>query len=63
MELTSLTFGGYSLVYNMFSFTIAAMLASGLFFILAQHRLRVPQSNACPVFYFNQRPHPSSCSC
>lgn len=39
MELTSLTFGEFSLVYNMFSFTIAAMLASGLFFILAQHRV------------------------
>lgn len=39
MELSSLTFGQYSLVYNMLSFTIAAMLASGLFFILAQHRV------------------------
>jgi bacteriorhodopsin len=39
MELSTLTFGEYSLVYNMLSFTIAAMLASGLFFILAQHRV------------------------
>ena len=39
MELTSLSLGEYSLVYNMFSFTIAAMLAAGLFFILAQHRV------------------------
>ncbi|MDX1639136.1 MAG: bacteriorhodopsin [Balneolaceae bacterium] len=39
MELTSLSFGEYSLVYNMLSFTIATMLAAGLFFILAQHRV------------------------
>lgn len=39
MELSSLTFGQYSLVYNMLSFTIATMLAAGLFFILAQHRV------------------------
>ncbi|MCG2588109.1 bacteriorhodopsin-like [Rhodohalobacter sulfatireducens] len=39
MELSSLTFGEYSLVYNMLSFTIASMLAAGLFFILAQHRV------------------------
>ena len=39
MELLPLSLGEYSLVYNMFSFTIAAMLASGLFFILAQHRV------------------------
>lgn len=39
MELSSLTFGQYSLVYNLFSFTIAAMLAAGLFFILAQRRV------------------------
>lgn len=39
MELLSLSFGEYSLVYNMFSFTIAAMLAAGIFFILAQHRV------------------------
>ena len=39
MDISSLTFGQYSLVYNMFSFTIAAMLASGLFFILARDRV------------------------
>lgn len=39
MELSSLTLGEYSLVYNLFSFTIASMLAAGLFFILAQQRV------------------------
>lgn len=39
MELSSLTLGQYSLVYNLFSFTIASMLAAGLFFILAQKRV------------------------
>ncbi len=39
MELSSLTLGEYSLVYNLFSFTIASMLAAGLFFILAQPRV------------------------
>lgn len=39
MELSSLTFGEYTLVYNMLSLTIASMLAAGLFFILAQHRV------------------------
>ena len=39
MELISLTFGEYSLVYNMFSFSIAAMLAAGAFFILARDRV------------------------
>ena len=39
MDISSLTFGQYSLVYNMFSFTIAAMLASGAFFILARDRV------------------------
>ena len=39
MDLPSLTIGEYSLVYNMFSFTIAAMMAAGLFFILAQKRV------------------------
>lgn len=39
MELSTLSLGEYSLVYNMLSFTIAAMLAAGLFFILAQHRV------------------------
>ena len=34
-----MSFGEYSLVYNMLSFTIATMLAAGLFFILAQHRV------------------------
>ncbi len=39
MELTSLSLGEYSLVYNMLSFSIAAMLAAGAFFILARDRV------------------------
>lgn len=39
MELPTLTMGEYSLVFNLFSFTIASMLAAGLFFILAQQRV------------------------
>ena len=39
MELPTLTMGQYSLIYNLFSFTIASMLAAGLFFMLAQKRV------------------------
>lgn len=38
-ELPSLTPGQYSLVYNMFSFTIATMAAAFAFFVLAQKNL------------------------
>ncbi|MDZ7660144.1 bacteriorhodopsin-like [Fodinibius sp.] len=39
MDITSLSLGEYSLVYNMLSFSIAAMLAAGVFFILARDRV------------------------
>lgn len=38
-ELPLLSPGQYSLVFNMFSFTVAAMGASAVFFILAQNRV------------------------
>jgi bacteriorhodopsin len=38
-ELPTLTPGQYNLVYNMFSFTIATMAASFVFFVLAQKNL------------------------
>lgn len=38
-ELPSLTPGQYSLVYNMFSFTIATMAASFVFFVMARNNL------------------------
>jgi len=38
-ELPTLTPGQYSLVYNMFSFTIATMAASFVFFVMAQKNL------------------------
>lgn len=39
IELPSLTLGQYSLVFNMFSFTVAAMFGAFVFFILAQDRV------------------------
>lgn len=36
MNLPELSFGQYSLVFNVISLTIAAMLASGIFFLLAR---------------------------
>lgn len=39
LELPTLTPGEYSLIYNMFSFTIAAMLAGFVFFFMAQSRV------------------------
>ncbi|MEM1268657.1 MAG: bacteriorhodopsin [Bacteroidota bacterium] len=39
IELPDLTFGQYSLVFNMFSFTVATMLAAFIFFILGQARV------------------------
>ena len=39
IELPDLTPGQYSLVFNMFSFTIASMFAAFVFFILAQNRV------------------------
>lgn len=39
IELPDLTVGQYSLVYNMFSFTFAAMLGSFVFFILARNEV------------------------
>lgn len=38
-ELPTLTAGQYSLVFNMFSFTIATMFASFVFFVLARQNL------------------------
>jgi Bacteriorhodopsin len=38
-ELPALSPGQYSLVYNMFSFTVATMAASFIFFVLAQKNL------------------------
>lgn len=38
-EMPTLTPGQYSLVFNMFSFTIATMLAAFVFFIMAQNRV------------------------
>ena len=38
-ELPNLTAGQYSLVYNMFSFTIATMAAAFVFFVMAQKNL------------------------
>jgi bacteriorhodopsin len=37
--MEQLSFGEYTLVYNMISFAIAAMLFSGLFFVLARDRV------------------------
>lgn len=39
MDMPSLTFGQYQLVYNMLSFTFATMLASFVFFILARQQV------------------------
>ena len=39
MDLPNITTGEYLIVYNMLSFTIAAMLAALAFFLLAQHRV------------------------
>ncbi|MEO0559800.1 MAG: bacteriorhodopsin-like [Bacteroidota bacterium] len=39
IELPTLSAGQYSLVFNMFSFTIATMFAAFAFFILAQNRV------------------------
>ena len=39
IELPTLSAGQYSLVFNMFSFTIATMFAAFVFFILAQNRV------------------------
>ena len=38
-ELPNLTPGQYALVYNMFSFTIATMAASFVFFVMARNNL------------------------
>jgi hypothetical protein len=38
-ELPTLTPGQYSLVFNMFSFTIATMAAAFVFFVMAQKNL------------------------
>ena len=39
LEQPTLTFGEYTLVYNMLSFAIASMIFSGLFFVLARDRV------------------------
>ena len=39
IELPTLTPGQYSLVFNMFSFTVATMFAAFVFFVLAQSRV------------------------
>ncbi|MEM1096490.1 MAG: bacteriorhodopsin-like [Bacteroidota bacterium] len=39
LQLPDLTIGQYSLVFNMFSFTVASMTAAFVFFIMSQSRL------------------------
>ncbi|HBX65314.1 MAG TPA: xanthorhodopsin, partial [Balneolaceae bacterium] len=39
LEQPTLTFGEYTLVYNMLSFAIASMIFSGLFFVLSRDRV------------------------